>query len=36
VFTACVMSIATFDIQKKIKDGVAIEPIHRMIPEFIR
>lgn len=30
VFIACAMSIAVFDIRKKSKDGVVIEPVFRM------
>jgi hypothetical protein len=35
VFSICTMSIAVFDIQKKVKNGVVIEPVHRMIPGFV-
>lgn len=35
VFIACAMSIAVFDIQKKIRNGVVVEPVRRMKPGFI-
>lgn len=35
VFIACAMSIAVFDIQKKVRDGVVLEPVRRMVPGFI-
>ena len=35
LFVVCAMFIAVFDIQKKVKNGVVIEPVHRMISGFV-
>jgi hypothetical protein len=36
LFIVCAMSIAVFDIQKSMKNGVVVEPIRRVAPGFIR
>jgi cytochrome P450 len=36
IFIACTMSLAVFDIQKKVRNGVVIEPVRQMSRGFSR
>jgi hypothetical protein len=36
IFIACAMSIAAFDIQKKVKNGALVEPVRRMVPGIVK